>query len=193
MKEVADELDELVAGVVAGSNNAFHRVYQLLASQLAGFAYRQLRDRGAAEDAVQQAFLELARTSDGFRGDGRSLRSWLYASVRFRCADEHRRRSRRPEHPSETLPETPIDDPIDTGLSPELAASLGTLTPRQRDMIELRHIDGLSGQEIADLHGMQRPAAYAALARAEAALRKEFSRRIEPATGVSTKEGERST
>lgn len=193
MDILADELDEMVAGIVAGSNEAFHRVYHLLAGQLAGFAFRQLGDRGAAEDTVQQAFLELARTSGDFRGDGRGLRSWLYASVRFRCADEHRRRARRPERPTDTLPDAAALEPVDNELSPELVSALQTLNPRQRDMIELRHIDGLSGQEIANVLGMLRPAAYAALDRAEAALRKEFGHRIELTPGVSTNNEERST
>jgi len=176
---IADELDNLVEGVVAGKNHAFHRVYDLLADRLVGFAIRRLRDRGAAEDAVQQAFLELARTSSAFRGDGTSLRAWLYASVRFRCADEHRRRSRRPEQPTDRLPEAAAPEPMDRWLSPELTTAMRSLTERQGLMLELRHIDGLSGQEIAELLDMKRPAAYAALDRAEVSLRKAFIEAVE--------------
>jgi len=183
---IADELDSLVEGVVAGKNHAFHRVYHLLAGRLVGFAVRRLRDRGAAEDAVQQAFLELARTSSSFRGDGRSLRAWLYASVRFRCADEHRRRARRPEQPTADLPELAAPEPADRWLSPELTVAMGSLTERQGFMLELRHVEGLSGQEIADLLNMKRSAAYAALDRAEASLRKAFTTAMEsPASPAS--------
>lgn len=186
MDEVADELDSLVEGVVAGMNHAFHRVYDLLADRLFSFALRRLRDRGAAEDAVQQAFLELARTSSNFRGDGRSLRAWLYASVRFRCADEHRRRSRRPERPTAHLPETATTEPVDRWLSAELTAAMRSLTERQSLMLELRHVDGLSGQEIADLLNMKRPAAYAAIDRAEASLRKAFTEAMESSASAAS-------
>ncbi len=179
MDVIADELDRLVEGVVAGKNHAFHRVYDLLADRLVGFAVRRLRDRGAAEDAVQQAFLELARTSSSFRGDGASLRAWLYASVRFRCADEHRRRSRRPEQPTDRLPEAAAPEPMDRWRSPELTSAMNALTQRQSLMLELRHVDGLSGQDIADLLDMKRPATYAALDRAEASLRKAFTEAVE--------------
>jgi DNA-directed RNA polymerase specialized sigma24 family protein len=99
--------------------------------------------------------------------------------VRFRCADEHRRRSRRPEQPTDRLPEAAAPEPVDRWLSPELAAAMDSLSQRQSLMLELRHVDGLSGQDIADLLDMKRPATYAALDRAEASLRKAFTEAVE--------------
>jgi RNA polymerase sigma-70 factor (ECF subfamily) len=135
-----------------------------------------LRDRAAAEDAVQQAFLELVKAAPELRGDGRSLRAWLYRSVRFTCLDELRRRSRRPEELTGMVPE-PLEapyDPHDLLLSPEVEAALDALTPEQRSVVLLRHVAGLSGGEVAEVLGSNRPAVYAMAARAEASLRRKL-------------------
>lgn len=142
-----------------------------------------VRDRGFAEDAVQQAFLELAAHSGEVRGGGVALRAWLYRSVRFSCLDELRRRRRRPEVPTDELPDRPLGD--DPPGDPDLEAALGRLTPEQRAVILLRHVDGFDGAEIAGMLGMTRAAVYAAGARAEARLRK-LLRPVESAPGPAS-------
>ncbi len=170
MSRAEDELDELVDGIRDRSERAFSAVYRLTASALASFAYGMLRDRPAAEDVVQQAFLELARAAPGIRGQGRSLRTWLFRSVRFNCLDELRRRRRRPEDPTAYLPETGVadDDPLP---DPQLQEALRQLTERQRSLVVLRHVVGFSADEIARVLDTNRTAVYAATARAERRLR----------------------
>ncbi len=170
------ELDEVVAGVKARREDAFTAAYHLTASALTSFAFGMLHDRRAAEDAVQQAFLELVQAAPTLRGDGRSLRAWLFRSVRFTCLDELRRRSRHPEHLTASLPEPPaLADPSPTGaesgLDPELEHAMGRMTERQRTLLVLKHVVGLSGDEIARIVGGNRAAVYAATARAERRLR----------------------
>ena len=157
--------DALVDGVRARSEQAFTTVYQLVASDLLSFANGMLRDVGAAEDAVQQAFLELARAAPTIKGDGHSLRAWLYRSVRFSCLDEIRRRKRRPEQPTQDLPEHGVDDQIVEG-DPLLQEALMNLAERHRAILVLRHVIGCSVDEIAQILGSNRTAIYAASARA---------------------------
>ena len=164
-------LDELVDGIRNRDEVAFGDVYRLTASGLASFAYGMLRDRLAAEDSVQQAFLELTRSASTFRGDGRALRSWLYRSVRFTCLDELRRRSRHPETPHESLPEQAVTDDVEL-VDPQLQAALMALTERQRELVVLRWVVDLAPEDIADVLGTNRAAVYAALARAQRRLRK---------------------
>ncbi len=167
------ELDELVEGERRRDNGAFAALHRMTADALASFAFSMLRDRKAAEDAVQQAFLELVRAAATIKGDGRSLRAWLFRSVRFTCLDEIRRRERHPESPSDSIPDTPHTAEEDlVGIDPDLEAALSQLTERQRTLIALRHVVGLSGAELASVMEMSRPAAYAATSRAEKRLRK---------------------
>lgn len=172
----AADLDRWVDGIRRRSDEAFREVYALLADDLASFANGMLRDRRAAEDTVQQAFLELVKAAPRFRGDGRSLRAWLFRSVRFNCLDEIKRRSRRPEAPTEHLPERPSSPPDAAveGLEPALEEALSALAPRQRALIVLRHVVGLSGEEIASVVRSNRTAVYAALGRAERRFRQTY-------------------
>ncbi len=178
---VPDPLDHLVPGVRERDDQAFAELYEAMAGPLLAFAGRMLRDRGAAEDAVQQAFLELARAADRFEGDGRSLRSWLYRSVRFEVLDEVRRRRRHPEEPREQMPDRPFGEAFDDGMSPELESALAALSPRQRAIMLLRHVHGFDGAEIAEILGSNRAAIYAAGSRAEATLRRLLDGAVESA------------
>ena len=186
MTDKGPDLDELVEGIRRRSETAFAELYRLTASGLLSFAFGMLRDRAAAEDAVQQAFLELTRAGPGLRGDGRSLRAWLYRSVRFTCLDELRRRRRRPETPTPHLPEVATAAATEADLDPDLRAALMALTERQRAIVLLRHVAGMSGKEVADVVGGHRAAVYAASARAERRLASLLGVESSPATASSS-------
>ena len=170
MTRAQDALDELVDGIRNRSEKAFSAVYAQTADGLASYAYGMLRDRLAAEDAVQQAFLELTRSASTLRGDGRSLQAWLYRSVRYTCLDEIRRRSRRPEIVTDSLPEAGYLDELEPP-DPALQAALLELSERQRSLLVLRHVVGLPADEVAKIMETNRTAVYAATARAEKRLR----------------------
>ena len=165
-------LDAYVAGIRTRSDDAFRAVYDAIADDLMSFAFGMLNDRKTAEDVVQQAFVELVNSAHKIKGDGRSLRAWLFKSVRFGCLDEYRRRSRRPEYPHENLPDTGYQsDPLSGHLDPVLESALRRLNDRQRTVVLLRHVVGLSPDEIATVMRTTRRATYALLSRAETKLR----------------------
>ena len=149
---------------------AFTQLYELMAERLFRYAYRMLHDRGAAEDAVQHAFLELVRAQPDLDLE-RSLEAWLFKSVRFTCLDEIRRRTRRPEVPSDDLPDAGTEDAL-VMIDPELEKALAALTPEQREVLHLKHVEGYDGAEIAEILDSSRTAVYAMAARAEARLKK---------------------
>lgn len=159
-------LDAVVDGLANRSPASYERLYDLMADRLYRLAFRLLSDRQEAEDAVQQAFLELTRTNDP-PTRGPSLEAWLYASVRFTCLDTQRTRSRRPAVPHEQVPEIDGEDEYDLGLDPQLESALALLTPDQRLVIHLKHVEGLNGYQIAEIVGSNRIAVYAMAGRAE--------------------------
>jgi RNA polymerase sigma-70 factor (ECF subfamily) len=66
------------------------------------FALLQLRERGAAEDAVQDALLAAIQGAAGFAGQS-SVRTWLVGILKHKIIDSIRKASR----------ERPIDSPIE--------------------------------------------------------------------------------
>ena len=163
------EHDALPDGVRRLAPDAFRTLYESLADGLNSFAFSMLRDRASAEDAVQQAFLELVKAAPGIKGDVRSLRSWLFRSVRFRCLDEIRRRERRREVLHGEVPDIlPSAPPQGAG---DLEAALSELTDQQRAVLFLRHVMGMSGHEVASILETNRAAVFATASRAERRLR----------------------
>jgi len=70
--------------------------YAAHSGELYGFALRSLRDRGLAEEAVQETFLRAWRAGDRFDPDLGSLRTWLFAILRNVVIDLGRARAARP-------------------------------------------------------------------------------------------------
>jgi RNA polymerase sigma-70 factor, ECF subfamily len=70
--------------------------YAAHSGELYGFAVRSLRDRGLAEEAVQETFLRAWRAGDRFDPELGSLRTWLFAILRNVVIDLGRARSARP-------------------------------------------------------------------------------------------------
>ncbi len=165
-------LDVHIDGIRARSNTAFAAVYHATVDDLASFAFAMVGDRRTAEDIVQQTFVELVKAAPKLKGDGRSLRSWLFRSVRFGCLDEYRRRSRNREVPHHSVPDISVeDDPLQNQLGPELETALSMLGSRQRAAVLLANVVGLTGEEIATVLGTTRRAAYSLVERGESRLR----------------------
>lgn len=163
-------LDAWVDGIRRGSDEAYRAVYDHTASDLLSFANGMLRNRSAAEDVVQQAFLELVASAASFRGKGEALRVWLFRAVRFRCLDQLRRASAR-EIPTDRVPERRVTVESTVDVDPRLLDALDRLSERQRSMVLMRHVVGMSGHEIASVVGLNRAAVYAVVRRAERRLR----------------------
>lgn len=168
-QSVTNQIDALMPGLKAGRPEAYNRLHALIADRLFRGAYRLLEDRQEAEDAVQEAFLELIRAGCPPE-EGRSLEAWLHTSIRFTCADQFRRRQRRPASPRANVPDQQDEDEYWLGYDPDLERALAELTPMQRLVIQLKHVEGLDGHSIAEVTGTTRGAVYATAARAERRL-----------------------
>src|SRR5215475_8285736 len=104
---------------------------------LRAVAYRMLGSLTEADDAVQEAWLRMARTDVG---DVRNLRGWLTTVVAHICLDMLRARGARREEPLDDARALPAPDAVDPEAEAELADSIGvallvvlqTLTPAER-------------------------------------------------------------
>jgi RNA polymerase sigma-70 factor, ECF subfamily len=153
--------NELIGAVAAGDHAALLALYDRHGRMAYGLAYRILGDAGAAEEAVQDAFLRVwrrAETFDPARGGGRS---WLLTVV-HRCAiDLHRRRAGAPpvvaglddiaERQSTTDTWHDVAERLDRE---RVRAAVETLPGEQRRAIEMAFFDGLTHREIAERDGL---------------------------------------
>jgi RNA polymerase sigma-70 factor (ECF subfamily) len=140
-----------------------------------GHAARVLGDRAEAEDVAQEAMLRLWRAAAHWQQDGPAQpATWLYRVVANLCVDRLRKAARN----------EPLDDPdraedgargieqslIEGDRMAALDAALARLPLRQRQAVVLRHIEGLSNPEIAEILDLGVEAVESLTARGKRAL-----------------------
>jgi RNA polymerase sigma-70 factor (ECF subfamily) len=81
---------QTAAQLQRGDTAAIEALYDRYGRLALGLAYRILNDRGAAEDAVQEAFVAVWRNAAGFDASRGGLRNWLLSIVRNRAIDRLR-------------------------------------------------------------------------------------------------------
>ncbi len=133
-------------------------------------------DAGAAEDVVQDSFLNAYKALPGFRGDA-SLETWFYRILVRRAANHRRWRGLRTfwNTPYEADVADPRPDPIgDLGLRRRIELALDGLTRRQREAFVLVHLEGWTVREAAELMGSPVGTVKSHLHRALLKLRQEL-------------------
>jgi RNA polymerase sigma factor (sigma-70 family) len=148
-----------VARFSAGDPDAVRAVYREYSGLVYSVAYKALADRGLAEEAMQQAFVQAWRASATF-DPTRELGPWLATIARRAAIDIHRRESRRRAESLDTAAPT---DPALVSLPPsiervydiwEVRQALNQLTPEEATLVRLQHLEGLSQTEIAERLGI---------------------------------------
>lgn len=154
----------LLAQIATGDEEALRQLYLAYRPRLRRYLWHQLAgDNASVEDALQEVFLAVWRTSGGYRGEAR-VSTWLYQIARYVALGVRRRHARQPD----ALPLDPDDD--DDHLpyrAPEWAANdscerraldrvalrdaLARLSPRHREALTLVFQHGFSPQEVAQI------------------------------------------
>lgn len=180
----------LLARTAAGDRRAFEHFVERHQAAVYRYARTLVGRPEDAEDVLQQTFLAAWRGAAGFRGDA-SGRTWVLTVARHAA---HRYRSR-------VAPE-PADDPSleELGLragwggpSPErlamaaeerarVVAALASLAPADREILTLRDLEALSGDETAALLGITVAAMKSRLHRARLALAARLTTEVSSAT-----------
>ena len=144
-----------VARLRAGDQQALSELYDRYSSVVYGVALRILQDTGAAEDLLQDIFLQLWRKPDAFDSSRGSLGAWLAVIARNRSID--RLRQRRPESDIENCviaSGTDLRDETERSLVIEkVRVVMNEMSPDQRTAMELAFFEGLTHTEIAERTG----------------------------------------
>ena len=152
--------EALVALVARGDEDALAELYDRVGRVAYGLALRVLRDERHAEDAVQEAFLQVWRSAATFRAERAKASTWILTLVHRRAVDLVRREERRQADP--------LTDDSAAGVAPEeteeaawlrfererVQAALKQLPDVQREALELAYYGGFSQSELAERLGV---------------------------------------
>lgn len=154
-----DAPDEALLVLYANGDPMAARVLaRRLTPRVLGYAARLLGgDRAEAEDVAQEAMLRLWRIAPDWRQGEAQVSTWLYRVVTNLCTDRLRGRMRRGAMPLDDAPEVADGAAgAEAGLiaadrANALQTALAQLPDRQREAVVLRHIEGLTNPEIANV------------------------------------------
>lgn len=141
-------------GAAAGGE-ALRTLYRSCAGKVMAVALRILRDRGEAEDVVQETFLELWRRGAEYDARRASPSTWAVVIARSRAIDRLRARAsaaRAAEAPGDEAEAAapPAAEAVERREERErVLRAIAELPPEQREAVELAFYDGLSHREIA--------------------------------------------
>lgn len=196
---MADDASDasLLARAAAGEAAAFDLLVGRWNNRVFRLALRFFRRPEDAEEVVQEVFMKLYRTAAGYRSEA-PFEHWLLRIATLACVDRLRDRRRRPES---VLADVTSDagswlDAALTGAALEAQQTeaarmlatdlLATLSPKDRMVLVLLDLEGLSAREVAAATGSTRAAVKVRAFRARRALRRlatAIGRRPEGAVG----------
>ena len=166
----------IVRAVLAGDRERYAELVDRYRDRYARYATRMLGSMDAAEDAVQDAFVraydQLAQCHDPDKFVG-----WFFLILRNRCFAE--RRKSRSKAPLEAADSVAAADRSDDGMETAerrqaLQDALLELTPEQREVFVLKHVEGLSYSEIAERLSTSVPSLKMRMHRAYDRLREQL-------------------
>jgi RNA polymerase sigma factor (sigma-70 family) len=182
--------EQLIKAVRRGNDHAFEQLYRRYSAAIARFVASRVRDRGRAEDLVQEIFLSALRRLRATETTI-SFRPWIFEIAKNAAIDHYRRTSRTEEvsiHADDAL--RPADQlrlvggaharPENAVLHKErfdqLRSAFAELSDSHHRVLVLRELEGRSYREIAQTMDMTRPAVESALFRARRRLQQEYAR-----------------
>ena len=154
---------DLVATAARGDEHGLGQLYDRYGAVLYAVAYRIVGQRADAEEVVLEAFAQAWREAPRFEAGRGSVAGWLTMIARSRALDLIRARSRRERITATAAADRPETPPAMGAFRADPASAvehderrqqvrqaLDTLSPPQRQAIELAYFEGLSQTEIAE-------------------------------------------
>jgi RNA polymerase sigma-70 factor, ECF subfamily len=141
----------MLSAIGSGDESGMAALYDRYSAVVYSVALRVLGDTGAAEDVLQEVFMQLWRKPELFDSSRGSLGPWLSVIARHRAID--RLRKRRPEA---DIADVVISVEFDMAGDAERAQAmekvrnaLDSMPSAQRQALEMAYFEGLSHSEIS--------------------------------------------
>lgn len=154
---------DLVARSLKQDHEAFGQLIDRHAMSIVNLAYRMVGNRTDAEDLAQETFLSAFKSLSTFRADSK-FSTWLYRIATNKCKDWL-----RAKRPGQGQQDVDIDELLDIEVAEdrtperllsqqqvaqELEQAIQRLPPLYREAFVLKHIEGLSYEEMQEILGV---------------------------------------
>lgn len=149
--------DEVLAVIAHKDEGAFTELYRRYLDPVYRYMRYQTPTSEEAQDLTAQVFFHAYRASDGFRGES-TYRTWLFRIAHNTLISYRRSRGKAPI-PVAELPESPDEDTdvFHRAAEAEAARTLWSVIRElplpEREIVQLRYVEGLEPREIAEVTG----------------------------------------
>lgn len=154
----APDLVGLLKACGRGDQAAFAQLYDATSSRVVGLAVRVVRDPAQAEEVAQEAFLEIWKTSGRFDEALGSPLGWMLTIVhrkavdRVRSAEASTRRDTTYHQRNQPVEHDSTAEAATASLEARrVRGALQSLTPVQREALELAYFGGYTHTEVATM------------------------------------------
>ena len=156
-KSMTDE--SLMISITKGDKRAFDEIYNRYSGPLLGYFISKLwRDREKSEDFVHDIFAKIIKKPESF-DPTRKFKTWLYSVANNMCKNEYKKQEVRKNTSTGldghfSLTDTSVNvmsEVQDSQFREEFNVSLDALDLKHKEVFSLRHINGLSIKEIAEV------------------------------------------
>ena len=175
--EVSEAL--LVRRAKGGDMTAFEALYRRHSGRVNALCLRMTRDRGKAEDCVQEAFVQAWRRIGSFEGRS-AFGTWLHRIAVNQVLSMQRKEARRPGFLEVVEDRTEEPDASrrseDGGLQMDLEGAVASLPEGARNVFVLAAVHGYSHEETAGMLGVAVGTCKAQLHRARRLLAERLDR-----------------
>jgi len=166
----------LIAKIAArNDDDAARRLYRKYRMELFRFGVHVLRDRGLAEEMVQETFIRFCQQARNYNADRGPVRGWLFTMARSAACDIARRPSSRPFLPVKDFQLPTQYDAVDEALTVlTVDQALDKLPSIYGDVLRLVR-EGFTHSEIAERLGIPIGTVKSRMAKAANTLRAELA------------------
>lgn len=146
----------LLQETALADRRAFEQLYQLTSPFLMGLSYRLLRDKGLAEEALQESFIHIWYKANEYCAESGAVFPWIAAIVRYRSLDILRRettlsgRQQSFDELTDVLFYEDAEQGADHLAVSQLQACLAALESSQRKSLLLTYYYGLSNSDLVN-------------------------------------------
>jgi len=179
-----ERLDSVVADAVAGDRDALREVLETIRPIVVRYCRARFgsaeRSGLSADDVAQEVCLAAMMALPRYQDQGRPFLAFVYGIAAHKVADAHRAAGRNRADPTDVVPERlsteagPEQMAMNADSAARMKALLQVLPEKQREILILRIVVGLSAEETASTVGSTAGAVRVAQHRALARLKSEI-------------------